>query len=302
MITAQLVKELREKSGAGMMECKKALEETKGHPGHALEYLRKLGLKAFAGKVGRIAADGIVALTMSAGGRLGVLLELNSETDFVAKNEEFVRFAEEVVCVIADKRPVHVEEVLKLKQSNGESVGERFNQLTARLGEKLSLRRFDFLEAKNDEKLGSYIHMGNKIGVLVSLRGKKLDDRIMKDIAMHVAAASPQYLNRSEIPEEVICKEKEIYREQLKTSGKPAEILEKILDGKVAKFVGDVCLNDQIFIKDPTGKKTVSKMLKEIDPTLEIVRFIRYQVGEGLEKKKDDFATEVAKMVGTVRA
>lgn len=296
MISAQVVKELREKTGAGMMECKKALAENGGNLEQALDWLRKQGLKASASKAARIATDGLVATFLSTDAKSAVLLELNCETDFVAKNEHVVAFAQAAAKLVSEKHPASVEEALGLKVPTGETIGENINLLVAKLGEKISLRRFASLQATSG-KIGSYIHLGSKIGVLVNLEGSKLDDAILRDIAMHVAAVNPAYLNKADIPADVLVREKAIYLEQMKDSGKPAPVLEKILEGKIAKYASEVCLNEQIFIKDPTGKKSVSQILKELDSSLKVVQFVRYQVGEGMEKKQEDFAAEVAKMV-----
>ncbi|MBI4411161.1 MAG: elongation factor Ts [Deltaproteobacteria bacterium] len=296
LITAQLVKELREKTGAGMMECKKALGESKGNIEEAIEYLRKQGLQALSQKAGRVAADGLVASVVAPDKTAGALIEVNCETDFVAKNDDFRRFVAEAAELALAKKPSSMEALAALSMG-AETVGDRLNTLVAKIGEKLSLRRFALQSAATGEKIGTYIHLGSKIGVLVRIKGNKADENLLKDIAMHVAASHPQYLNKEDIPPKVIESEKSIYREQMKDSGKPPQVLEKIIEGKLAKFAGEVCLNDQVFIKDPTGKKSVRQILKEVDPTLTIVSFIRYQVGEGMEKRQDDFAAEVAKMI-----
>ncbi|MBI2339748.1 MAG: elongation factor Ts [Deltaproteobacteria bacterium] len=306
IINAQLVRELREKTGAGMMECKKALAESAGVIDSAIEYLRKQGLQALGKKAGRIAADGLVASRLSADKKAGSLVEVNCETDFVAKNDDFRRFAEDLAELALTQKQADVSALLAVPLK-GETVADRLNRLTAKIGEKLSLRRAAIQTAVEGEKLGTYVHLGNKIGVLVKIRGNRAGENLAKDIAMHVAASHPQFLRKEDIPPEVAESEKAIYREQMKNSGKPLggkplggkppAVLEKIIEGKFAKFVGETCLNDQIFIKDPSGKKTVRQILKEVDPSLEVVAFVRYQVGEGIEKKKDDFAAEVAKMI-----
>ncbi|MBX7147875.1 translation elongation factor Ts [bacterium] len=295
-ITAQMVKDLREKTGAGMMECKKALNETGGDMEGAIEFLRKAGLQALSKKASRVAADGIVVTALSADKLEAVILELNCETDFVAKNDDFVAFANQAASLALSQKPGSVDELLTLKGKAGSQLSEELNTLVAKIGEKISLRRFIVKKAGANETLGSYIHMGAKIGVVVVLGGVKADDGIIRDVAMHAAAAFPQYLKRDEIPAAVIDKEREIYKEQMKDSGKPAEMMDKILDGKIAKFAKDVCLVDQIFIKDPTGKKSVAQVLKEVNPALFVSSFTRFQVGEGIEKKEDNFADEVAKM------
>lgn len=296
VITPQLVKELREKSGAGMLDCKKALVESNGDMDAAIEFLRKKGLKALASKAGRIAAEGIVVSHLNSNQKVGVLLELNCETDFVTKGDEFNNFANDLAELVAEKNIDSLETLLDTPFRKSKKVSDELNLLVAKIGEKMDVRRFVRIEAKDSEKLVYYVHLGSKIGVFVKLNNSSVDDRIAKDIAMHIAASHPQYLNRSDIPPEVIEKEKEIYREQLASSGKPPEIIEKILNGKAAKFAAEVCLNEQVFIKDPAGKKSVAHILKEIEPGLKILSFVRYQVGEGMEKRKDDFAEEVKKM------
>lgn len=296
-ISAQLVKDLREKTGAGMMDCKKALSEAKGDLDSAIEYLRKQGLKAASNKAARTATEGIIADFISADKNTVVLLEVNSETDFVAKNPELVAFASEVASLIAEKNPDTIDSLSALNLKGGKTVNDILNELIAKIGEKISLRRFIRQQATEGEKFGSYIHLGSKIGVIVALKGPKADEALARDIAMHVAASHPMHLNRTEIPQTALDKEKGIFLEQMKDSGKPANVLEKIVEGKLAKYASEICLNDQVYIKDPTGKKSVSAVLKETNPDLRIVSFTRYQVGEGMEKKKDDFAAEVAKMV-----
>ncbi len=296
-ITAQLVKELREKTGIGMMECKKALSETGGNFDEAIEYLRKRGLQASQSKAGRVAADGIVATYLSDNAKVGVLVELNSETDFVAKNDEFIKFARGLAQYVAGKSPADVESLLSSRYQGSETVQDTINLLISKIGEKISLRRFVRCEAGAQERLGVYLHLGSKIGVLVGLSGEGSSETLVKDIAMHIAASSPSYIEKSEIPQGVLEKEKEIYREQLKGSGKPDSVIDKIILGKVGKYSSEVCLNDQVYVKDPTGKKSVSQILKEVNAGLKVSFFNRYQVGEGLQKRTDDFAGEVAKMV-----
>lgn len=296
-VSAQQVKELREKTGVGMMDCKKALAEAGGDLDQAFEVLRKQGLKSASKKAERIAAEGITAIDLDSAANVGVILEINCETDFVAKNDDFVKFANALTRLISQKNPKTVDEVLALSLAGAETVNDQINMLIAKIGEKISLRRFERVVTAPSEKLGSYIHLGSKIGVLVRLKGKNIPDIVVKDLAMHIAASQPRYLKKENIPAEVIAKEKEIYKEQMKDSGKPANVLEKIIEGKISKFASEVCLEDQIFIKDPTGKKSIRQVLKEIDPSLEVISFTRFQVGEGIEKKKEDFAAEVAKIV-----
>lgn len=298
MITAQLVKDLREKTGAGMMECKKALIEANGDFDGAIEYLRKMGLKASAKKQSRVAADGFVVTGLSRNGRMAAMVEINCETDFVAKNDELNQLAQRLIASILEQGPSVDDEVCKMVIDNNETLDEKINLLTAKIGEKISYRRFVCLQIQPNQLISSYIHLGSKIGVLVGLEGTKASEQIARDIAMHVAASHPQYLESTDIPQDILDKEKAIYLEQLKDTGKPEPILEKIAEGKIAKFIKEVCLYDQVFIKDPSGKQSVRQMLSTLDPSLKIVSFVRFQVGEGMEKKVDDFAAEVAKMAG----
>lgn len=293
-ISAELIKDLRVKTGAGVLDCKKALTESKGDLEAAVEILRKSGAAKADKKTGRITAEGRISLVVE--GNQGVMAEVNSETDFVAKNPEFQAFADEVAASILKSKPANVEALLK-SSLRGSSVEETLKGLIAKIGENISVRRFTTLQAGADEVVGSYVHMGNKIGVLVKVKGpkEKVSEAALRDVAMHVAASAPQYLSREEIPGEVIAKEKEIYLEQMKDSGKPANVLDKIIEGKIAKFADEVCLVSQPFVKDPTGKQSVSQFLKQIDPAIAVTGFVRYQVGEGLAKKEQDFASEVAK-------
>lgn len=294
-ITAENVRELREKTGAGMMDCKKALTAVEGDLELAIEHLRKQGGNAVAKKASRVATEGLVATAYSSDRKYASLVEINCETDFVSKNDDFVKFLHQVALLVVDQKPGSVEECLTLPM-NGSTVEGMLTQLVAKIGEKISLRRFRVEEASGEERLGGYIHLGSKIGVLIKLSGKKIEDEVLKDMAMHVAASHPLFLNQSDIPGEIIKKEKEIFAEQLKSSSKSPEMMEKILLGKMAKYASEVCLNDQIFIKDPQGKNSVSQILKKSDPSLHVVSFVRFQVGEGLEKKQHDFAQEVAQM------
>lgn len=288
--------QLREMTGVGMMECKKALQEVGGDLNAAVEFLRKQGLKASASKAARVAAEGMIAVRLSADAKTAVALEINCETDFVAKNEDFIRFAGDLAGLILESKPASVDALLTIKLGS-ETVAEKVNLLTAKIGEKIALRRFVRIDAKPGQTFGAYLHLGSKIGVLVALEGAAVEAAVAKEVAMHVAASHPLYLNRTEISQEVLDKEKAISLEQLKDSGKPANVLEKIVEGKLAKYASEICLNDQIFIKDPTGKKSVSQILKDLNPALKVAWFVRYQVGEGIEKRQDDFAAEVAKMV-----
>jgi elongation factor Ts len=281
-ISASAVKDLREKTGVGMMEAKKALEETGGDFERAVDVLRKKGLSAAAKKAARVASEGMIASAIQ--GKVGVLLEVNSETDFVAKNEEFQKFARGLARLVADKSPVDVE-ALNLLTLDGENVEAMRNGLVQKIGENIAIRRFERYET--DGNLSIYLH-GTKIGVMVDYRGG--DEQLGKDIAMHIAAANPLYLSRDAFPSDVVARERAIYEAQAKETGKPASVISKIVDGKMEKFYGDTCLLEQVFIKDPDGKLKVKNILKGASVT----RFVRLQLGEGIEKRKADFAEEVA--------
>lgn len=297
-ITAGLVKELRERTGAGMMDCKKALAETNGDLEKSIDVLRKKGMDSASKKAGRLASEGLVAVASDGG--VFAVVEVNSETDFVAKTEDFQNFIRLLADHVAKSTPNNLDELLaQVPNGTGKSVAELNKELVAKLGENISVRRFSVLQASSNEKIGAYTHMGSKIISLVKIKGdaSKLSEEVAKDIAMHVAAAMPRFVTASQIPEEVKEKEKEIYLAQLRSSGKPENILEKIVVGKLAKFASEVCLEDQIFVKDPNGKVSVKKHLQSVDPSAEICEFVRYQVGEGMEKKVENFAEEVAKQI-----
>ncbi len=293
-ISAELIKDLRLKTGAGLLDCKKALMESVGNVDQAVEILRKSGAAKADKKTGRITAEGRISLRVE--GAQAVMVEVNSETDFVAKNPEFQAFADEVAQEILKSRPENLEALLHASLK-GQSIETVLKGMIAKIGENISIRRFVRIEAAPGEVIGSYVHMGNKIAVLVKIKGplEKITEAATRDVAMHVAACAPQYLSRENIPAEVIAKEKEIYLEQMKDSGKPPQVLEKIIEGKVAKFADEVCLVSQPFVKDPTGKQNISQFLKQIDPQISVLGFVRYQVGEGIAKKEQDFASEVAK-------
>jgi elongation factor Ts len=283
-ITASAVKDLREKTGVGMMEAKKALEEAGGEFEKAVDILRKKGLSAAAKKAGRVASEGMIAASVQAGGKVGVLIEVNSETDFVAKNEEFQKFSKGLAEVVATQKPADVAALSRLAIGS-ENVEARRQALVQKIGENIAVRRFERYET--DGNLAIYLH-GTRIGVMVDYTGG--DEQLGKDIAMHIAAASPLYLSRETVPAEALGRERAIYEAQAKESGKPANVIAKIVDGKLEKFYGDTCLLEQVFIKDPDGKLKVKNILKGAV----VRRFVRYQLGEGIEKKKEDFAAEVA--------
>jgi len=286
MISASLVKELREKTGAGMLDCKKALEETNGNINEAADWLREKGISKAAKKADRIAAEGIAAIKID--GNTAVIVEVNSETDFVAKNEEFKAMVNEILDVIIKGKVETVEDVLSLPSSEG-TVESLIVNKTAKIGEKLSFRRFDKIIKKDSEAFGDYIHMGGKIAVLTVLDNTSAS--IAKEVAMHAAAMRPTYVKSSDIPTDELEKEKGIMKEQLINEGKPADKLEGILVGKVKKYYEEVCLEEQIFVKSE-NKETVGKYVSANGGTIQTM--IRYEVGEGMEKREDNFAEEVA--------
>jgi elongation factor Ts len=283
-ISANAVKDLREKTGVGMMEAKKALEEAGGDFEKAVDILRKKGLSAAAKKAERVAAEGMIASSIQKGGKTGVLIEVNSETDFVAKNEEFQRFARGLAEIVAGKDPADVAALSQMPIDGG-SVEARRQALVQKIGENIAVRRF--IRYETDGNLAIYLH-GSRIGVMVDYTGG--DEQLGKDLAMHIAAVNPFCLSRETVPAEALERERAIYEAQAKETGKPANVISKIVDGKMEKFYGDACLLEQVFIKDPDGKLKVKNILKGAV----IRRFVRYQLGEGIEKKKACFADEVA--------
>ena len=288
MITASQVKELREITGAGMMDCKKVLTETDGDMEKAMELLRERGIAKAAKKSDRVAAEGLVDCYISEDGKVGAIVEVNSETDFVGQNEEFKTFVMDVAKQVAEKNPANVEELLAQESITeaGKTVQEVLTDKIATIGENMSIRRFVRYESAG--LVGSYIHGDGKIGVLVDM--PKGDDTLAKDICMQIAAARPEYLNETEVPADVLEKEMEILKAQAMNEGKPAEIAEKMVQGRLGKFYGEICLVEQDFVKD--SDKKVSKVLEENNA--EIVRFARFEKGEGIEKKEENFAEEVA--------
>jgi len=283
-ITASLVKELRERTGSGMMECKKALVETDGDIDAAAELMRKSGAAKADKKAGRVAADGAIKLMVEDGAQAAVILEINSETDFVAKDENFQAFADQVLAVIARDKPAGVEDLVALRLESGPSVEEARQALIAKVGENIQVRRFQRLESQ--DSIASYTH-GARIGVLVD---STADGELARGLAMHIAAVNPQFVDQASIPAEFVEKEKSILIAQAETSGKPAEIIEKMIQGRLNKFLAEVTLLGQPFVKDPDV--TVGKLLA--DTGARVNGFIRYEVGEGIEKKVEDFAAEVA--------
>ena len=288
-ITASLVKELRERTGSGMMECKKALVETDGNIEAAAELMRKSGAAKADKKAGRVAADGAVKVTVSDDGKSAVILEINSETDFVAKDDNFQAFADDVLATVAQQKPASVEALSAMTMSNGQSVEEARQALIAKVGENIQVRRFEMIESENS--IASYLH-GARIGVLVD---SSADADLARDIAMHIAAANPQFVDRDAVPAEFVEKEKSILIAQAESSGKPAEIIEKMIQGRLDKFLAEVTLLGQPFVKDPEQK--IEKLLATSGAS--VTGFIRYEVGEGIEKKVEDFAAEVASQLNS---
>ncbi len=292
MINASDVKELREKTGAGMMDCKKALTEVNGDMEKAIDWLREKGIAKAEKKASRIAAEGLSQVKID--GNKAVILEVNCETDFVSKNENFISFIDELADVLLKENPKDMDAANELKLGD-ETVNEKLIALTAKIGEKLSFRRFEVVEKKDDEVFGSYLHMGGKIASLVVLKGNKED--VAKDVAMQDAAMAPVGVTREDIPEEMVNREKEVIKEQIKNDeknkGKSDDIIDKMSVGRLNKFFKEVCLVEQEFIKD--SSLTVEKYVKENDS--EIVKAVRYQVGEGIEKKQEDFASEVMSQI-----
>ena len=286
MITAELVKQLREKTGAGMMDCKKVLTETDGDMEKAAELLRERGIAKAAKKSSRIAAEGLVCAYVSDDKKVGAVVEVNAETDFVAKNEEFKTFVAEVAEQVAKKNPSSVEDLLAQKYLDSDkTVQEVLTDKIATIGENMTIRRFERFES--DGLVESYIHGDGKIGVLVNF--EKGDSETAKDICMQIAAARPEYLDRESVPEERVAKEMEILKAQAMNEGKPAEIAEKMVQGRIGKFYGEICLLDQEFVKDSSVK--VGQLLNQ--KGYKIVEYARFEKGEGIEKKEENFAEEV---------
>ena|SRR5699024_4523559 len=286
-ITAKMVKELREQTGAGMMDCKKALTETNGNMEDAIDYLRKSGAAQAAKKAGRIAAEGTTHIVIN--GNDAVLLEVNCETDFVTKNETFQKLVADLGQNLVEAKPADLEAALALTvESEGKTVQEYIESAIATIGEKITLRRFEILSKTDNDVFGEYLHMGGRIGALTLLEGTT-DAEVAKDVAMHVAAVNPKYISREDVAEDEINREREVLKEQALNEGKPANIVEKMVEGRLGKFFEEICLLDQQFVKDSDVK--VKKFVADKGATVK--EFIRYEVGEGIEKKEEDFAEEV---------
>ena len=288
-ITAAIVKELRERTGAGMMDCKKALVATEGDMDKAIDFLREKGLSQAAKKAGRVAAEGAVVAYVTEDGKTGAIVEVNCETDFVGKNENFQALAKSIAELIVKTNPADVDALLA-SEMDGKTVKDVVTEAIAKIGENISVRRFVRYESA-EGKVYSYIHGGGKIGVLVDMKGG--DAELGKDIAMQVAAANPQFLNRNEVPDSELEHEKDILTEQARNEGKPENIIAKMVMGRINKYYKEVCLVDQEFIRD--GDLTISKLLKS--KNADVARFARFQLGEGIEKKQENFADEVAAFI-----
>jgi elongation factor Ts len=288
MISASLVKELREKTGAGMLDCKKALEANNGDINASVDWLREKGISKAAKKADRIAAEGLAAILID--GNNAAIVEVNSETDFVAKNEEFVSMVNSILTTILNSNVTTVEELLEEKYNDG-TINDLIVSKTATIGEKLSLRRFAKVTKKDSESFGDYIHMGGKIAVLVVV--DNASSEVAKDVAMHAAAMRPLYTTKEEVPAEELEKERTILKEQAINEGKPAEIAEKMVQGRIQKFYKEICLEEQPFVKD--SDVDVKTFVKNNGGT--ISKMIRFEVGEGMEKKEENFAEEVAKQI-----
>ena len=292
-ITAALVKELRERTGAGMMDCKKALVSCDGDMDKAIDFLREKGLAAAAKKAGRIAAEGMVDAFICEECGVGVVIEINCETDFVANTDRFKDLCREFAKHVAKKNPANVEEMLAQPFYSDETktVNDMIGEATASIGEKISVRRFARFEAA-DGMVDTYIHMGGRIGVMVQLSCAEVTDEVKTmshDLVMHIAAANPQFVRRSEVPSDNLEKEREVLTQQALNEGKPAKIVERMVEGRIEKYYKEVCLLEQPFVKDPDIN--ITKML---NGKADVVRFVRFERGEGLEKRQDNLAADIA--------
>jgi elongation factor Ts len=292
-ISAEIVKTLRERTGAGMMECKKALIETGGDLDAAAEIMRKAGLAKADKKAGRIAAEGTIATAIGADGRTAVLVEVNCETDFVARQPEFQAFAADVARASLAANVTAADALAGVPLASGATVDDTRRSLIAKIGEKIDLRRAGRLVAP--DRIGTYVH-GTRIGVLAGLKGG--DDALARDIAMHVAAVNPQYVSAADVPADVVAKEREILAAQAAAEGKPAAIVEKMVEGRLRKYLAEICLTGQPFVKDPDT--TVGELLAR--SKAEVSGFLRYEVGEGIERKQENFAAEVMAQVEAAKA
>jgi elongation factor Ts len=289
-VTAQMVKELREKTGAGMMDCKKALTETNGDMDKAIDYLREKGIAKAAKKSDRIAAEGTTFIQSE--GNTAVILEVNSETDFVAKNEGFQSLVKELAAHLLKNKPASVEEAEQQTMENGSTVADFINAAIAKIGEKLTLRRFEIKSKTDNGAFGEYLHMGGRIGVLTVVEGTT-DASVAKDVALHTAALNPKYVSRDEVSQDVVEHERQVLTQQALNEGKPEKIVAKMVEGRLSKYFEEICLVDQSFVKNPDQK--VGQFLKSNGASVQ--SFVRYEVGEGIEKRQDNFAEEVMNQI-----
>jgi len=286
-IIASDVAKLRSMTGAGMMECQKALEEANGDLEQAAEILRKKGVIKAAKRADKVAAEGLTNVKVS--GNTAVVVEVNSETDFVARNEDFRKVVEKITDHLLANKPQTPDQALA-QTIDGATLRDYINKMIATIGEKISLRRFEVVEKTDGDAFGAYIHMGGKISALTLIANTN-NEALARDIAMHAAAANPRFLNRDEVPPEVFDKEKEIASEQLRAQGKPENIIENIIKGKMEKFYSEACLVEQAYIKDE--EKKVAQVVGFTAPGAKVTKYLRYELGEGIEKKGNDFASEV---------
>ena len=285
-ISAKLVKELREKTGAGMMDCKKALTETDGDMDKAIDYLREKGIAKAAKKADRIAAEGLVHVEIN--GNEAAIVEINSETDFVARNEGFQNLVKEIANQVLATKAESVEALMETKFEDGKTVDEKMKEAISTIGEKLSIRRFAVRTKSDNDAFGAYLHMGGRIGVLTVIEGTS-DEAAAKDVAMHIAAINPKYVSSDQVSEDEINHEREVLKQQALNEGKPENIVEKMVEGRLRKYLQEICAVDQNFVKNPD--ETVEAFLKSKGGKL--VDFVRYEVGEGMEKREENFADEV---------
>ncbi|HBH0018493.1 TPA: elongation factor Ts [Clostridioides difficile] len=299
-ITAQMVKELRESTGAGMMDCKKALQEAEGNMEKAVDLLREKGLSKVAKKAGRVAAEGLVAIEMNDDNTVASMVEVNSETDFVAKNEDFKVFVKDAACMALATDKEDIASLLGETHKEGITLQEVLNNRVAKIGEKLDFRRF--AKVVTNGQVAGYIHGGGKIGVLVEMETEARDAKVLelgKDVAMQVAAMNPKYVSRDEVDAEYIAHETEVLTQQALNEGKPANIVEKMVKGRLEKELKEVCLLEQTFVKNPdiTVKQLVADVAKAVGSDIKVVKVVRFEVGEGIQKREENFAEEVAKQL-----
>ncbi|WP_461204433.1 translation elongation factor Ts [Clostridium sp. DL1XJH146] len=302
-ITAKMVKELRDITGVGMMDCKKALTSTEGDIQKAVEFLREKGLAAAAKKAGRIAAEGLVSTYISEDAKIGAVIEVNCETDFVAVNDSFIAFVNTLAKQVAQSEVKTVEELYEAKYAADESktVREVLTELISKIGENMNVRRFEKFQTANGVT-SSYVHGGGKIGVLVALEASVVNDTVKelgKDLAMQIAAVNPLFLDETSVDQEALEKEKEIFKAQALNEGKPEKIVEKMVEGRAKKYLKEVCLVDQVWVKnsDYTISKLIAEKSKEVGFDIKVLKFTRFEKGQGLEKKEENFAEEVQKQL-----